>query len=260
MNAITNAIMSHSKLNVTLIKIPLVPLQTDATPDSFMMAIESKVTGTGPVSSTISEMTVDLVGPGGAFGKLALPVIKTRSSGTDVNIASQLITITDRPAFRAFVHALLRDESLLLQLRNGKGTVKALGMTADINYNKDCPLAGMHGPKTTIARAAAAGAGAGFTSTLVVSNPSPLEIDLGTIKQELRNADGTVVAVQQGRAYLSRGQTEFVVTGTPTGAAAAGPEATLVATGVVEDNWHNETITAFEGPVVLPKELLDLCA
>ncbi|KAK2630115.1 hypothetical protein QTJ16_000935 [Diplocarpon rosae] len=239
MNAITNAIMSHSKLNVTLIKI-------------------SRITGTGPVSATISAMTVDLVGPGGAFGRLALPVIKTTSSGTDVNIAPQLITITDRAAFRAFVHAILRDESLLLQLRNGQGTVKALGLTADINYNKDCPLAGMHGPQTSIARTEVVGAG--FTSTLVVSNPSPLEIDLGTLKQELRSADGTVLAVQQGRAYLTRGESRYVVTGKPTGQAAAGPEAVLVATGVVEANWHNETITAFEASVVLPPELLSLCA
>ena len=124
------------------------------------MEIESRVTNTGPVSSTISPMTVDLVGPGGAFGKLDLPVIKTNSAGTDVNIPAQLIKITDKAAFKAFVTAILRDESLLLQLKNGKGTVKAMmGMSAQIDYNKDCPLKGMHGPKTTISKTEVAGGG-----------------------------------------------------------------------------------------------------
>jgi len=44
MDAIVQAILNLSKLEVSLIKIE------DATPDSFMMTIESKVTHTGPVS------------------------------------------------------------------------------------------------------------------------------------------------------------------------------------------------------------------
>ncbi|KAG4431941.1 hypothetical protein IFR05_012586 [Cadophora sp. M221] len=252
MNAITQYIVNNSKLEVTLIKI------TDATPDTFLMAIESRVTNTGPVSSTISAMTVDLVGPGGAFGKLNLPIIKTSSSGTDVNIPSQLIKITDKAALKAFVTAILRDESLLLQLKNGKGTVKAMmGMSAQIDYNKDCPLKGMHGPKTTILKTLVEGEG--FKNTIKIVNPSPLELDLGTIKQEIRNADGSVVAVQQGKVYLLRGDTDFVVEGKAVGKA-AGQDAKLVAVGVAEDNWHNETITAFDEPVVLPQELVSLCA
>jgi len=252
MNAITQYIVNSSKLEVTLIKI------TDATPDTFVMEIESRVTNTGPVSSTISPMTVDLVGPGGAFGKLDLPVIKTNSAGTDVNIPAQLIKITDKAAFKAFVTAILRDESLLLQLKNGKGTVKAMmGMSAQIDYNKDCPLKGMHGPKTTISKTEVAGGG--FKNTLKLVNPSPLELDLGTIKQEVRNKDGSVIALQQGKAYLLRGETSFLMEGTVVGKA-AGEDAVIVATGVEEDNWHNETITAFQESVVLPKELVSLCA
>ncbi|KAK0129507.1 hypothetical protein ONS96_000073 [Cadophora gregata f. sp. sojae] len=222
------------------------------------MEIESRVTNTGPVSSTISPMTVDLVGPSGAFGKLDLPVIKTSSSGTDVNIPAQLIKITDKAAFKAFVHAILRDENLLLQLKNGKGTVKAMmGMSAQIDYNKNCPLKGMHGPKTTISKTEVEDGG--YRNTLIVVNPSPLELDLGTIKQEVRNKDGSVIALQQGKAYLLRGESSYVVEGKVVGKA-AGEEAVIVATGVAEDNWHNETITAFEEPVILPKELVSLCA
>lgn len=61
-----------------------------------------------------SELAVKLVGPGAAFGKLDLPVIKTRSSGAQVNISNQLVRITDQAALKAFVPAILRDGFLLL--------------------------------------------------------------------------------------------------------------------------------------------------
>ncbi|KAH7418909.1 hypothetical protein BKA64DRAFT_591061 [Cadophora sp. MPI-SDFR-AT-0126] len=240
MDAITQHIVNNSQLEVSLIKI------SDATPDTFKMSIESRVTNTGPISSTISPMTVDLVGSGGAFGKLDLPVIKTSSSGADVHIPAQVIKITDKAAFKAFVTAVLRDESLVLQLKNGKGTVKALlGLSAEIDYNKDVPLKGMNGPKTSIAKTVVEGGG--FKNTLTYVNPSPLELDLGIIKQELRNKDGSVIAVQQGKTYLVRGETNVVVEGKVVGKAAGG-EAVIVSIGVVEDNWHNETITAFQEP------------
>lgn len=132
-----------------------------------------------------------------------------------------------------------------------------MGMSAQIDYNKDCPLKGMHGPKTKILKTQVEGGG--FKNTIKILNPSPLELDLGTIKQEIRNADGSLVAVQQGKVYLLRGDTDFVVEGKAVGKA-AGQDAKLVAVGVVEDNWHNETITAFDEPVVLPQELVSLCA
>ncbi|KAL2074899.1 hypothetical protein VTL71DRAFT_8679 [Oculimacula yallundae] len=252
MNAITQYIVNNSKLEITRIMIK------DATVDTFIMSIESRVTNTGPTSSTLSSMEVDLVGPLGAFGKLTLPIIKTSSSGTDVNIASQLIKITDKKAFKAFVTAILRDENLVLQLKNGKGTVKAMfGMSTSIDYNKDCHLKGMNGPKTSILSTEVVGEG--YRSTLRMSNPSPLELDLGTLKQEIRNVDGSLVATQQGKAYLVRGDTDYVVEGKVVGKA-AGKEVKLFAVGVEEDNWHNETITAFEEPVVLTPELVSLCA
>lgn len=120
-------------------------------------------------------------------------------------------------------------------------------MSAKINYSKDCPLKGMHGPKTTIAKPEMDGDG--FKTTLMALNPSPLDIDSGIVKQEIWNADGTVTAQQKGKTYLLRGESTYLVTGKATGEA-AGTEATLVATGMEEDNWHNETVTAFEVPVL----------
>lgn len=131
------------------------------------------------------------------------------------------------------------------------------GLTAPIDYNKDCPLKGMHGPKTIIAKTVVEGGG--FKNTLKVQNPSPLELDLGTIQQEIRNVDGSVVATQQGKAYLLKGETTYVVEGKVVGKA-VGKDAKIVATGVAEDNWHNETIQAFQENVELPQELVSLCA
>jgi len=59
------------------------------------MSIESRLTGTGPMSSTIAQMEVDMIGPGGLFGRLRLPEIKTKSGGTTVQAHDQTIQIID---------------------------------------------------------------------------------------------------------------------------------------------------------------------
>jgi hypothetical protein len=66
------------------------------------MSIETKVENTGPVGATIAPMTVDMRGPGGVYGRLSLPEIKTKSSGTTLTITDELVKITNMDAFVAF--------------------------------------------------------------------------------------------------------------------------------------------------------------
>lgn len=47
------------------------------------------------MSSTIAQMEVDMIGPGGLFGRLRLPEIKTKSGGTTVQAHDQTIQIID---------------------------------------------------------------------------------------------------------------------------------------------------------------------
>jgi hypothetical protein len=222
------------------------------------MSIDSMVANTGPVSATMAAMELDMAGPGGVFGRLQLPEVITKSSGTEVKITEQEIKVTNMDAFVAFNHAIMNDESLILKLENGKTTIKAFIMKANITYAKDVHLKGMNGPKTIISKTEVSADGKSFTNTLVATNPSPLEIDLGTAKQEIRNGKGEVIAEQKGKVYLKTGETTYTMSGTTTGVPADG-EVKIVAMGVEEENWNNLTLTSFSMPVTPPQEFLALC-
>jgi hypothetical protein len=218
------------------------------------MSIESRLTGTGPMSSTIAPMEVDLVGPGGVFGRLKLPEIKTKSGGTTVQVHDQNIEITDMEAFKAFVKSLMGDKSLLLKLANGKTTVKAFMMKTSMLYAKDIHLTGMDGLKSIITDVDINGDGA-FTSTVKVRNPSPVELDLGTTKQDIFNAGGEKIAEQGGKMYLLRGDSSYKMKGRVTGRITE-ETATILGTGVEEDTWLDQVLAYYQGPVTLPRALI----
>jgi len=249
MDAIVQAILNLSKLEVSLIKIE------DATPDSFMMTIESKVTHTGPVSATQSPLTVDMIGPQGVFGKLNLPEVKTKSSGTFVNIPPQLIKIVDHVAYQAFVKSIQLDEKLTLRLDNGEGTIKALGMKSKIVYRKNVELMGMNGPKTELVKTVATDGG--FKNTIKIYNPSPLEIDLGENTFEFVDEAGQVIAEQSGRLDIPRGESYHEVVGSVKAKTASG-KINLVGKDVEKVSWLKETIKYFNTPIGLTPEMKNL--
>jgi Protein of unknown function (DUF3712) len=222
-----------------------------------VLSIESKVMNTGPVAATQAAMTVDLIGPKGIFGRLDLPEVKTKSSGTDVTVTKQLITIVDLAALQAFVQSIQLDEQLTLHLDNGKSTIKAMGMTANIIYKKEVHLKGMNGPKTEIVTTVEAGAG--FKNSLKIINPSPLEIDLGETTFEYIDEDNNVIAVQRGRLNIPRGESLHEVVGE---VKKKGPSGTvrLVGKDVEKESWLKETVKYFDAPIVLTPELTSMVA
>ncbi|KUJ10709.1 uncharacterized protein LY89DRAFT_655491 [Mollisia scopiformis] len=250
MEAITQAIVNYSTLDVSYIKI------TNATKDTFLMSIQSRVNKTGPIGATMSEMTVEMAGPAGTFGHLDLPVVKTSSSGADVTITDQLIKITDMAAFRAFVKSLMNDEKLTMKLKNGNGTIKSLGMTSKIFYQKDVHLKGMNGPKTVMVKTEVEGSG--FKNEMLTINPSAFEIDMGVVKYEIRNAENVKIAEQKGKTHITRGESTSIMTGTMTGEKLEG-DARLVGVGVEEESWHDETIRDLNTSVKLSEEFVGLC-
>ncbi|KAG0646360.1 hypothetical protein D0Z07_8119 [Hyphodiscus hymeniophilus] len=250
MNAIVQYVVNSSTLEVSWIKI------TNATQDSFIMSIDSRVTGTGPMSSTMSAMELDMSGPGGAFGRLRLPEIKTKSTGTQVEVRDQMIKITNMEAFKAFVKALIQDESLILRLENGHATIKALFANAKIIYAKDIHLKGMNGPKTIMVKTE--GHGKNFTNVMRSTNPSPVEMDLGTLNESIVNANGKKIAEQTGTVYLMRGETDFVMAGSVTGVAAEG-DARIVGLSVEEDNWNNLTIPYLNTATTVTEKFIAFC-
>lgn len=222
-----------------------------------MMEIESRVENAGPFAATQSEMTVDMVGPAGIFGRLILPEVKTKSGGADVPIPDQLIKIVDMDAYKAFVKSLMQDEHLTLRLENGKGTIKAMMMTANITYRKEVHLKGMNGPKTMMVKTERDGEG--YKNTMLTINPSPLEIDMGTVHYEIRNEDGVKIAEQSGKTYIKRGESTDVMVGKTTGVAPKG-EARLVGVNVQDDNWHKETIKYLDTSTSLSEEFVTMCS
>lgn len=224
------------------------------------MSLESKVANTGPVPATISPMTVDMVGPAGCFGRLDLPEIKTSSSGTTITVTNQKIKIVNMDAFIAFNKSIMADDSLTLHLENGKATIKVWPMSTKITYSKSVQLKGMSGPKTVMKKTELHDDKKSFKNTMITINPSPLEIDLGTLKQEIWNERGERIAEQKGKTYLMRGESTSVMTGTVMALnGAVGKEAVVVGTGVEEDTWNNLTLVHFKSPVTLTEEFLVAC-
>jgi len=250
MDAIVQSVVDASKLVVTLIKI------TDATPDSFLMSIESRVTNTGPLGATQSPLTVDMIGPKGIFGRLDLPEVKTKSLGTDVNIENQRINIIDMEAYHAFVKSIQLDEKLVLRLDNGKGTIKALfGMRSNIIYKKTVELTGMNGPKVELIKTEKTEGG--FKNTLKILNPSPLEIDIGENTFEFIDEQGNVIAEEVGKLNITRGDTYHEFMGTVKGKSSGGA-IRLVGKDVVKESWLKTTITYFDTPITLTPEMESL--
>jgi len=219
------------------------------------MTIESRVTDTGPLGATMSAMTVDMVGPEGVFGKLDLPEVKTSSKGANVNITDQKIDIVDMNAYKAFVKTIQLDQKLTMRLDNGQGTIKALGLKANIVYKKEVHMLGMNGPVTQIVKTEAVGSG--FKNTMKIINPSPLEIDLGSPAFAFKNAAGELLATQAGKLFITRGETLFTVTGEVKSKGAA-DKLVLVGESTDHDSWINETITYFNAPISLTPELQSL--
>ncbi|KAI1820272.1 hypothetical protein F4861DRAFT_533822 [Xylaria intraflava] len=143
-------ITQHSKLNISLLRI------SNVTEDSFHVSMEACITKTGPVSASISPMTVDLHGPAGQFGKVTLPPIKTRTrvNGTEVVVTSQLVHIIDKEALQAFIRAIIEGSTAVLSLRNGHTSITALGIAPrEIVYEKEIELPGMKGPTVSVTTA-----------------------------------------------------------------------------------------------------------
>jgi len=249
MEAIVQAILNNSKLEVSLIRIQ------DAEPDSYMMEIESRATNTGPLSAVQSPMTVDMIGPKGIYGKLNLPEVKTKSSGVDVHIPMHKVDIVDQEAYLAFVKAIQLDEKLTIRLDNGVGQIKALFTKSNITYRKNVELLGMHGPKTIIVKTEPTPEG--FKNTIKITNPSPLEIDLGQTVFHYVDEAGTVIAEHRGHIKIPRGDSYHEVTGS---IKAKGPQGNirLVGVDVEKESWLKHTIKYFDTPITLTPEMITL--
>jgi uncharacterized protein DUF3712 len=220
------------------------------------MSIESKTTHTGPLPATLAPMTVDMVGPKGVFGKLDLPEVKTNSKGALVNVTDQPIKIIDMEAYKAFTKSIQLDEKLTMQLDNGKGTIKALGMKSKITYKKPVTMFGMDGPQTQVIKTEILGDGR-FKNTMKIINPSPVEIDMGNVTMAYKNAAGEVLATQKANIFITRGETIYQATG-EVKAKGNVDRVSLVGLEPEKESWIKYTLSWFNVPVTLTPEMIQL--
>lgn len=199
------------------------------------MSLQGRATKIGVATATISEMTVDLVGPRGAFGRLDVPAIKMGSLGADITIIDQMVTIIDMEAFKAFVQAMLQDEDLTLRLENGKTTVKSMGMKSSIVYSKVIHLKGLKLLQASLKQVEQKADGT--KSTIVIVNPSQFEVDLGWVIYEVQDGEGNRIGEQRGATRVRRGESSLKLHGTVSGMVSK-----YVGVDVEEDNWLKEIL------------------
>ncbi len=207
------------------------------------MSMKGKATKIGVATATISAMTVDLVGPRGAFGRLDVPSIKMGSFGADVTIVEQKIGIIDMDAFKAFVEAIMKDEDLILRLENGHTTVKSMGMKSTIVYNKVIHLKGLKLLQTTLLKMEPDAGG--MKSTISMMNPSQFEVDLGTVIYEVQDKDGRRIGEQKGATHVQRGQSSLTLHGSIAGEVSSG-ETKFVGVDVEEENWLKQIMGSID--------------
>jgi len=249
MDAIVQGILNKSKLEVSLIRI------TNPTEDTFTMEIESRTTNTGVAPAVLAPMTVEMVGPKGVFGYLDLPEVKTNSKGADVNIPAQHIKITDLDAYKAYSKSIQLDEDTSMYLDNGKGTIKALGfLSANIVYKKEVEMKAMDGPMTEILKTEVTGPDT-FKNTMKITNPSPVEIDMGPVTMQYKNASGQVLAEQTADIFIRRGETIYEATGKVVAKGDISSVSLVGGSELTRKSWISHTLEIFDVPIPLSDEM-----
>lgn len=204
------------------------------------MSMEGRATKIGVVTATISAMTVDLVGPRGAFGRLDVPAIKIGAFGADITIVDQWITIVDMEAFASFVQAIVGNEDLILRLENGVTTVKSMGMKSSIVYRKSIHLHGLKRLQTSLLGLEQSTNSTNCIISLV--NPSQFEVDLGTVVYKVQDGSGRNIGEVRGATYVQRGPSTLSLCGHITGLVSSSGETKLIGVDVEEENWLKQII------------------
>ncbi|KAI0884743.1 uncharacterized protein GGS22DRAFT_200443 [Annulohypoxylon maeteangense] len=274
-NYVFEAILKHSKLDITLIRI------SNVTEASFHVSLEARASNTGPAKATLAPMPVELCGPLGRFGTITLPGFNTMPGGAYIAIQNQFVEITDKTALLAFINTVLKSKSAILSLKNGRGaiTVAAFGVgPRALPYERDIPIPGMDLTHVSVTRASTNARPTTSTSlstintplsnrtnltvTFHVKNPSPVELSFSICEFEIRNDRDDVIAALKGRLDMRSKDFDVTLHGAADKRAALTLEegkARLVGKRCAGAGWCDETVKGIDVPIVdvwkLRKEL-----
>ncbi|KND94208.1 hypothetical protein TOPH_01079 [Tolypocladium ophioglossoides CBS 100239] len=251
MDSFIQYLLDRSRLEVSLIRI------TGATEDSCVITVECRLTKTGPISSTMSSMAIELTFNGFCFAKMRLPEVKTSIWGTQVTVRDQRLEILDKAIFKAYLRRVIVDDDTNFQLENGHCTVTALGVKAHCNYCLDLPIRGMMGPKASVASLEREGED--ITMVVAIENPSPVEIDHGMTLFELRNGEGASMVELRGNLQIVRGTSECTLRGKLMAGGKTPPSrARLVGVCAEGSSLCRETASYFDVGLDMKPEFVDV--
>lgn len=207
---------------------------------TYNMSIDCRVTRTGPVSSNVSAMDLDLMFDGFVFGRLRLPKIRTSYWGAKVMVENQTIEIIDLPTYKMFVRSVILNDETSFQLEHGNCTISAMGLTNHCDFNLDLSMGGMGGLPVTLKKLHRDGDS--ITTIFEFNNTSPVEIDHGLCKFDMVNDRGQTLATLEGDFKLVHGKSKVTFQGTVCEGAMPSDKVRLMGVGTDQLTWCNETI------------------
>ncbi|KAH7321146.1 hypothetical protein B0I35DRAFT_208094 [Stachybotrys elegans] len=249
-DGVVHYLLDRARVDVALVKI------TEPTKDSYVIAIETDVTGTGPIGTRVSPMELDLTYEGKCFAKLRTPELQTHWwGGAKVKVEEQKVQILDMATYRDYVQSVLVSKETGFHLENGVCTIRALGIGIPCTYRLRVPIRGMMGLAGTVTKVERSRLDQEHIAvTARLQNPSPVEMDHGMSSFEFRNTTGELISLLKGDVKIVRGDFEVKLEGKLERSFTPTPKGKLVGVGVDGDSWCKETIKYISLDVNIPTE------
>ncbi|KAF5661083.1 ubiquitin ligase (Hul4) [Fusarium heterosporum] len=196
MDTVVQRLLNLAKLETTQFKI------SNVSKDSFDLTIESRLIGTGIISSTIHATDVNLSFNGYNSGKMMLPQIQTSFWGTKLVVWEQRVYITNHTVCHAFVRSLIVDDNTSLQLESKRCTVGALGTSSTCDLHLDIPLKAMGRLHVTLKKLLRADKS--ITTGFNLNYTGPIEIDYGHCLFEFGNGSSETLLEMRGDLKMAQ--------------------------------------------------------
>ncbi|GAA5805058.1 hypothetical protein HPULCUR_010571 [Helicostylum pulchrum] len=222
---IAQSTLNHSKIEVQGAQITFeppadsnlqIPPGANAN-NTFYMHMVTDLKNTGPFSADIVfEDNVEVIYNEVVLGTITLPNTHIKGGSGGIDTVTPFI-ITDVAAFTAFSRDMMATEKFKWTL-NGKAKITALTRTASVNLVKDIELEGMNGfPQVRINSFQLPGdaenGGILIELGTVLTSPSPIGVQLGTIEMNIGYDGINLGLVRANNITLQKGDNNILLSG-----------------------------------------------
>ncbi|CCG80915.1 Predicted protein [Taphrina deformans PYCC 5710] len=199
--------------NLTISSIDI----TECEEATFTMSMRSRITNTGPLAAHIDAMTVSMFAelpssytdPSqtstlGAFAAVRLPALSIDPKGTDCIVTGQHITIKNAAQFDTFNRNLINQSELPVHI-SGSSTIRVMGLSCAVRYNKTVLLKGMEGLQITVLqtrRQSRNGNVSGIEVDVEVLNRSCVAMDMGRVHVGIHHESVVIAQLQASLRLL----------------------------------------------------------